>query len=104
MAAAAMLPTETYPVRYTSAAHTSTATPSAAGVRPSITPAAVATPFPPLNPTNTENTCPTTATSPQTSANNSDDDTRGANTRTGTRPLAASSSPTGTANRQPSTR
>ena len=34
-------------------------------MRPSITPAAVATPFPPLNPTNTENTCPTIAAMPQ---------------------------------------
>ena len=47
-------------------------TPSASGASPSMTPAAVATPFPPLKPTNTEKTWPTTAASPQTSANSCD--------------------------------
>jgi len=69
-----------------------------------MTPAAVATPFPPLKPTKIENTWPTTAVSPQTSANTSESDTRGANTSTGMSPLAASSRPTGIANRQPRTR
>src|SRR6185503_6919379 len=82
-AAAAMLASDTYPVSMTTTPQTAAATPSASGVSASITPAAVATPFPPLKPTNTENTCPIIAATPQARANSSEADTRGAKTRTG---------------------
>jgi hypothetical protein len=104
IAAAVTLANETYPDSDRSATQTATTTPSARGAIPSIAPAAVATPFPPLNPTKTENTWPTTAVRPQARANSGESETRGANTTTGQNPFAASKRPTGTATRQPSTR
>src|SRR4029077_15711400 len=64
-AADTTLPSETYPVSHTSAPQTTSETTSAFGARARTTPEAVATPFPPLKLTNTENTCPTTAATPQ---------------------------------------
>ena len=68
---------------------------------PSTTPALVATPFPPLNPTKTEKTWPITAITPQRSGKSSLVLTAGASTSTGTAPFAMSISATGTANFHP---
>ena len=99
-----MLASDTYPVSATRTSQVSAATPSASGVSPSMTPAAVATPLPPRKRTKTENTWPRIAAMPQASAKSWESETRGAKTSTGTAPLAMSNSPTGIAYRQPSVR
>src|SRR5690606_22526403 len=86
--------------------HTSAAASTAHGARATKTPQAVATPLPPRNRTQTENTWPTTAAPPYRSAHAHDVPgawTRG-NSHVGSHPLSTSTSITGTAAFHPSTR
>ena len=65
--AALIDPKETYCVEIKTAKKTSRQIAAAKGCKPTITPNEVATPFPPLNPANTGNTCPNTAIKEATS-------------------------------------
>src|SRR5438309_11269611 len=67
-------------------------------------PAAVATPFPPLKPTNGENTCPRTATAPSAAAHPPPRAAQGPNRPTGTAPFAPPISATGIAYLHPAIR
>ncbi len=100
-AAAATLASDTYPVVRTSTAHTTVTASSPHGASARTTPAAVATPFPPLNPTKIEKTWPRTAASPQSSGKSTIPGSRGPKSQTGRAPLRMSMRPTGIAYFQP---
>ena len=74
------------------------------GVSASMTPAAVATPFPPLNPTKTEKTWPSTAVEPADEREQLEGETSRREDEHRHGPLAASNRPTGIAYFQPRTR
>src|SRR5438034_8092229 len=95
---------DTKPVSHRHRPHTGSAIATAIGARARNIPAAVATPFPPLKPTNGENMCPSTAVAPNAAAHAAPNPDHAPNQATGTAPFATSTSATGTAYFQPSIR
>src|SRR5581483_1703823 len=96
--------TETYPEIHSTRPHTRADERIASGASARNTPPAVATPFPPLNLTNGENTWPSTVAMPTPTGSQWGACAPCPSSSTGTAPLAISMSPTGIAYFQPRTR
>ena len=91
-------------VRITVTTHTKKATITATGTRAAIVPAAVATPFPPLNLVYTGHTCPEMAASPYARAQAPVRPSHSGKSHTGTNPFSRSTTSTPAAGKNPRTR